>query len=600
MVNINPRVVVRSSAYPKDMVDRLFEVENIEDYVLELIQDNAFMERILIASEDLYQDLLRIRTKKITPSREHVRKTIKYLIRMSSRTAPFGLFAGICWRSHPESLATESPHKSIRISIEWHQHTAKRLEQLLSTSSSILIYKSNNWRETSDSVYMDLARGQEICRVELKKTAFISKLKTYLSSPRSMQEIIQYFSDPVQSLDDTILHSIKLLLRQDFLFSELRPSSVATGGNSLERMITFASSIDHELYDQLKAVQALLYRYEQLPVGEGIAVYLELKRKMKDICVTPNHRYLVVDTYVKDTAPELRTELIHALLQEIQFLKGFQVLQTNRIWGNYSNKFADQYGLYQEVPLLDVLDCDVGIGLPEMKGNRSEQEDQLDHYLVSLIQETLINGNSVIKLTANHIHRMETILRSTEHDKLQDGYDVKFSVIHEHGVEKILFTENAFRQTAGAFTGRFCDSSRYPMQKYKDDCYISAEINILPSNYADIGITYYPCEYEIVNYADPRRAVHQIELSDLYVGMDHHGLYIRSRSHGQKILPVTTHLLFYRNFVENPELIFLSEFGKYRGSAQQNINFASMQHLPFIPRLEYNHIILSPKRWQLF
>ncbi|GAA0362260.1 lantibiotic dehydratase [Bacillus horti] len=598
---IHEQYVSRRPVLTQANIYSIFQLEDPKSYVLELVHDSAFMERILVASRALFEELVRVRDHKKPLQKDTIHKVMKYMLRMSSRPMPFGLFSGIS-REH-FSKASQKPissvYKKARVSVEWLSKLAKLIESQLVENSSLTIYCNSMLRETNEYIYLDVAQETQTKRVEFKKSSFISEVIRYLSEPKTIKEFIQFFSGGDTTLSVPLLRSLKTLLEHDFLYSRLRPSSMVDE-DGLQQIILERENIHISLYSRLVAIKEGLESYEQKPIGEGINTYLEVINQMSNVCTS--QRYIVVDLFLERRVPELDKQQVEAFLKDISFLKAFDFLSINhKTWEEYCTRFLNEYGLFHERPLLDLIDTDTGIGLPHIVNQRTKKsEKQWDAYVLRLIQEALIQQNQSIKLSNDHIQNLKNILGDGALYKPQEGYDVKFSIIELEQQQIFLITENAFSATAGSFSGRFCDSlNQKEMPKYRDKNYISAEINAIPLQYGDIGITYYSSEYQInlnTGSADHRS---NIPLHDLFVGMDKSGLYLKSKSLDKKVIPVTTHLLHYSNFNENPALIFLAELGKFMTTTPENLTFSWQKQLAFVPRFEHKNIILSPMRWNI-
>lgn len=597
-MNIYDHYVTRRPVLAKSTLKQLFMAEDAYKFVLEMIRDDVFLERILVASDDLFEELQRVRTHQ-EMNKDTVHKVIKYLLRMSLRPMPFGLFAGIARKRFSQNKKGQANvYKKVRVSIDWLYLLAKQIETEQDCLSKLRIYKNSMLREAKDYMYLDLVEEREVNRVEFKNSVFIKELISYLQTPRTIRECIQYFSNNQPELQGTILKSLKVLLQHDFLYSSLRPGSIFVQEDGLNQLLKELGN-DHPYYHPLLDIKESIQAYEKLEIGKGIEKFKLLKKKMKELCSSSVD--LVVDLFLEDQAPELELSKIEDFVANIGFLSYLHTFSTNnKTWEEYSIKFLIEYGLFHEVPLLDLIDTDTGIGLPTINHAESKIEARLNRFMLNLIQDALLQQKDSIQLTQSHIEALKDILGTSEEVKIKDGFDVKFNLIQDGREEKFLLTDNSFAVTAGSFTGRFFDSSHLGnLPKFANEQYVSAEINAIPLHYGDIGITCYPIEHQININTSYLSKGNNFQLSDLYLGMDYGGLYLKSKALEKKILPVTTHLLQYINFDENPVLIFLSQFGKFISTSPKNFSFRGQSMLHVVPRIEYKNVILSPMRWNM-
>lgn len=90
-MSVMDNYLVRRPALKVEVLDSIFNTDKELETVLSFyLSQDQIKERILIASPSLYQQLLE---GKFTAGARL--SLVKYLLRMSSRTMPFGLFSGI-------------------------------------------------------------------------------------------------------------------------------------------------------------------------------------------------------------------------------------------------------------------------------------------------------------------------------------------------------------------------------------------------------------------------------------------------------------------------------------------------------------------------
>ncbi|MGM7680622.1 thiopeptide-type bacteriocin biosynthesis protein [Cytobacillus sp. Hm23] len=609
-MTIHNNYIVRTPVLNREYIHKVFQTNNLEGYILSIINtDDGFMERILVASNNLYEQLIEVKNGKKL-EKDVVISVVKYMLRMSSRPMPYGLFASIGEKDFLSNNQEPSvTYKDVRVSMEWLNSLSKEIEQAQTASSHLMLYKNSSLREISDAFYLDSAINNNRTRLNLKKSNFIDFLMSSLEAPKTISEIISLLSDGDYSKEERILDAIKHLLKINMLVSHLRPeSSIDNRENKygLNNLLCEQDLIDTELYTEIKGLQNLLDIYKGKEIGDGIEIYRELTRKMKKIC--KSERYIIVDLISFNPDQYVEKSVIEEFILHTNFLSSFNAFTTiQKVWDRYVIEFLDEYGLYNEIGLLDLIDEDTGIGSPDFIQSlllgTHEIEDKYNEFLLNVIQNALISGEDKITFTDDDILYINDLIQYKGSNHIQDGYDVKVNVIKESGYEKVVLSENSFGNTSKSFSGRFNlykNRHRKPLF-YNTDDYISAEVNVVPNNYSDLGITYQHNNFRIsINtHTSTKEAVH-IPLTDLVVGLDQGGLYIKSKSIGKKILPVFSHMLFYSNFNEDVALLFLHQFGKYISNTPCDFHLGIANKLNYIPRIEYNNqFILSLKRWNI-
>lgn len=596
-MKIHNKYIVRRPISKIEVINQIYDSNNLNDTLLKIIESDEFEEILLVASKSLYLELKKAKSSKLNKSLTI--SLIKYILRMSSRPMPFGLLSGLekkCFKdvNNPEKTFK----KMVRPSVKWINEVARMIEQRQTKDSHLKLALNNSVRIANECIYLEFPYEEGQKRIEIRKNNFIELLLKLIEKPISIREVINYFSLKGISEEKT-LHQIKTLLKNNILLTSIRPSSNNERNYSLECLLQKGEYIDRDLYTKLKCVESLIKEYENCPLGKGIEKYFLIEKKMNEIVEMKN--LLMVDLNLNSNKVVYEKD-VYQFIEDIEFLNVFRKFSTFYIgWEDYCDRFWDKYGLFNEVKLLDLLDEDTGLGLPIISDN-SRVEKEFNEYISTKIQESILTGNTVIKLDSKEIDRIKEITKYDSSKKIKDGFDVKFSYFEENSIKKVFVSENSFSNTPLSFTGRFnIHKDEMDCIKYEDPEYISAEISVVPNHYPDLGITNCTTKYQIDidgNLFEDNKNI-TINLNDLYVGMDYNGMYLKSRSLNKRVLPVSTHMLFYSNFNEKKPLLFLSQFGDFISNTPKDFYLGIGEKLPFVPRVEYKNLVLSLKRWNL-
>ncbi|CAJ1315261.1 hypothetical protein AASFL403_08595 [Paenibacillus nuruki] len=599
MVHMTDSYFIRRPVLSFLNLKKLYNLDSkqLEEHVLELLKDDIYMERILIASPELYKELKKINSEDKNINKNIIEKCLKYLIRMSSRSMPFGLFSGVSSLSFEHSHINPLSFKKVRVSIEWLNVVSKLIESNTTTSSNIQLEKNSLTREIEQNLIIDRLVNKQLKRTEIKVNKFISALINFIEKPKSINEILIHLSDGSDRQKNKILDLLQLLLSHDILISNIRPGSIAIKKDMLQALISKCNENEF-LYYELKEIAELIQKYENTDLGKGSSLYHDVVGKMSLIC--SHKRYIVVDLFLDNKLSVLSKDIGEKVLKDTEFLS-FHLYSYQHNWQQYFEKFIEKYGYYNELPLMDLLDPDYGLGRIDFNKQTTKSTMLLERYMLSKIQQANIENKDIIELTEIDKTNFQNMNRDPVNFKLKADYDIKFGIIEEAGEQKIILDEQNFSLRKGSFTGRFEPDYEYTCIEQSNQTYIQAELNIVPDNYADIGITYNAPSYQINITSTSQTGTEErnINVKDLYVGANPSGLYIKSLKLNKEIIPVTTHLLQYINFNENPVLLFLAEFSNYKYSMPRNLTFPSLYTLNYIPRIEYKNIIISPKRWNI-
>ncbi|CAG9621199.1 thiopeptide-type bacteriocin biosynthesis protein [Sutcliffiella rhizosphaerae] len=600
-MDVQNNYIVRRPALELDILKSIYQNGDCMEILLEAALKNSdVMERILIASNSLYQQLV---SGQLSSGAKL--SLIKYLIRMSSRTMPFGLFSGLSMRNFTEPMHNSmlGEEKKVRISINWYKRLISRVEKSQNIHSELKV--SINPSVIINDQYLSIENiiNNTYQHMKIKNGSLIKSLLYHSETPIKIVDLLHKIVPHSNEKKILCLGTIQKLLKSGFLISELQPSvSYLEGDSLLEKLLNSRHFIEEELYTSLCTIASLIKDYCKQPVGDGISTYLDIIHKMQ--AITESNQYLVIDLIMQsaDRQDELEQEEASALVGNVSFLADLSQQFSFNIWDSYYLQFINKYGYYNEVSLNEVLDKDKGIGLPTFIGQ--EQYAELDEKYMNIVLGKILagqrKGQDTIELSDEDVHKITDIYADKLKHKLNDGYDMKFSSFIEDNKKMFHLGVNSFGNTGSSFTGRF-DLKNDMNPYYYDDYYLTCEINGIPNNYPDLGITYQKPNYVInINSVNEHyESERTIQIGDIYVGADTNGLYLKSKSLNKKLLPVSTHMLYYNNFVEQKTLLFLSLFGKYMSKVPKNMGLGRYRFLNFIPRIQYKNVIISPKRWNI-
>lgn len=151
---LHDEFIIRTPRYP------FLDLENlINQDIMELKENDEILESIYIASIDLYNALKRfdsLNEKEVNRVRNSI---VRYLTRMTARSTPFGLFAGICVAERGERteiVISENIEKFADIDMECLFLIYRSLIRLPEIRNSILFFSNN-------TLYK---RGKEWCYLE--------------------------------------------------------------------------------------------------------------------------------------------------------------------------------------------------------------------------------------------------------------------------------------------------------------------------------------------------------------------------------------------------------------------------------------------------
>ncbi|MBJ8031169.1 lantibiotic dehydratase [Bacillus pseudomycoides] len=617
------------------------KLENINKKIVKLIEDPLIREAIAVASPSLCKSLPHIQEEKDSKKKKQALFSfIRFLIRMMTRPTPYGLFAGVSkgdFATHTKVKLTNYNQfkKRVRPDMEWLYEIIKLLESnpmvinqvkvffnqatyihgdRLKLSYHTMLGKQSNEAEEIESVNVRFSDALEEVKKLTQNSITFSQLQLQLQK--------KYEDVPLVVIEEFL----KTLITQEILLTELRPPLVNT--STFDYLMNTISSIEgiDEFKKSLGEISNLISDYNSTSIGKGEKLYNHINSKMSKL-VENTTSNIQVDLALGDNNEinlnkNIKNEIesVANLFWEISLQNSYSPLT------EYRNAFIEKYGVYQEVPLLELLDRDMGLGVPATYESSHRnglyhpihgEESNQQKLITSWALEAIYNREHEINLTDEKLAKLRDSNKKVQHIKAS-SMELYFTLASNSSEEidagnyQLTLSPNPGSNAVGQTFGRFMDlfsdddSLRSELKKvqqennlfYKEA--IHAELVYLPNKgrTANIATTGSVKPYEIaIGTMASKDESHVIPLSDLYIGAAHNHFYIYSKKLDREIIPTTSHML---NTQLGPSIFrFLSDIIQEREGSWSKINFGKLEDSPMLPRIRLGKVILSPARWLL-
>jgi thiopeptide-type bacteriocin biosynthesis protein len=606
----------------------------LQDVVKLTLADPRIYEAIAIASPSLAETLAEF--DQLSPKRQQQakRSLLKYLIRMSSRTTPFGLFSGIAQAGIGEHtnlpVANPSMHRHrTRLDMEWLLSFVRSLENnpairphLTYTYQPIMVrvgeryyfeYRDEQGKRTTTSIIA--TSGVELL---IQKTLGGKKYADLLGEmlatiPEATPEEMTIFIDK--------------FINYGAICSSLRPplTHADPARYVLEQLtpLTAARSFTKQLRALLKGIE----QYDSLALGEGQATLQLLTAAVQQLHPLSTSRLpFTVDLTVGFAEkPTLQPSLA---ADAAKFVDVLFKLSTNdaaeTALATYRQEFMERYGHDRIVPVLEVLNQEVGLGLPAHYANAghrhgrqsNHQAKQSDHdrILFQLALETIREKRSIVQLNETTLTRL--INPELKVASLPGSLDVAVHIAATSqrqlnaGNYTLVASPLGGAQPAGRTIGRFADLLGEETIRYLQDVArleesteaerLHAELVYQPSNAHAANVAIRPAvrQYEIVVGAAPGVAPNStLPLDDLFIGVRGQRFYLWSANHRKEVVVGQTHML---NPMNAPSVCrFLLEVSRDTVAPLAMWSWGAAANLPMLPRVVYERLVLAPAEWKL-
>ncbi len=570
--------------------------------------------------------------QRVRQVRRVVVSVVRYVLRMTSRATPFGLFAGVApARFGPEfQLRYGAEHHAVaRVDIKWLVGAITRLERCPELRRRLPVVLNNlafvrDGRLVVGCQQQPAESGRaEPAEVSVRYTKAVETVIQAAQSPIRVgdlaDELTAGFPETPGSVIDGMLAE---LVAQRILVTSLRPPMTATDplGHVVEELAAVgAGAVPQvaELFHDLRESHLDLSRHNcaSSPTGRRER-RISASQRMAAICTT--ERPVTVDLRV-----DCGLVLPHAVAREAEIAAAALVRLTPYpvgfpAWQDYHVRFLERYGIGALVPLPEILHADAGLGFPagyrdaRLKPPPVPGLSERDVRLLALAQNAAMDQSTEVVLDEEAVGNLAVEDVATA--QVQPHTELRFRV---HALTPGALERDEFElavagvsRAAGTTTGRFLDlldvgdrermfnaysglptvgEDALPVQVSCPALYPRAE-NVARSP------AVLPHLVSLAEHHTPGAAV--IPLDDLAVSGDAQRLYLMSLSRQRPVEPMVFSAVEFTN-AAHPLLRFLCEISTARSVACALFSWGAASRLPFVPRVRYRRTILSPARWNL-
>lgn len=598
----------------------------------ELLGNDFFKMALYIASPDFYSELGKreFNYKNLTVGQQNTLK--KYYNRACYRAVPFGAFSTVSsarWVEQEDILSFPENKLKVHVKVDYLAGL-DLLERVMSTrAKTIVYYKSNtsvytvsgNFRYLKYQTEKDqLKRTFSI--ISLSKNKIIAEVLNFCSASKSFEEIKAFLIKLTGSDEADVENYITQLIEEQIVIPQ--DGTNITGNDCLEEFIQLLYKTDVASDDiiRVNTVLAGLNEHDR----EKFSRLPQYGNQLRDLLNNPESRkspfYVVTERYHLQGGVHIKYQKV--ILDALQCLEKLTPYYRNEALDNFKAAFVEKFE-NRELPLLFVLDPEVGIGyenLEEVFTQHSLMKDihfediseETERYLKwtpihSLLLDKLqLQGNEKkqfkkIKISEEDLLGMEV---GNMNYKVPPSISVMFRIVDEY-----VYLESAGGASATSLIGRFSAFGDYFYSMAKEIAdkeqsmnreVVFAEIAHACESHSDnINRRKHIREYEIpvlVMSTMPQST--QITLSDLYVSINNNQVILRSKRLNAIVVPRLSSAFNYGNS-ELSVFRFLCDL-QYQG-LKLNFKLDLEEFFPglrFYPRVEYKSAILCLAKWNLF
>ncbi|ADB38161.1 lantibiotic dehydratase [Spirosoma linguale] len=595
------------------------------------VQQPVVGEAIFLASPTLYEQIQsdpQLRNDKLRQT------VLKYVLRMGSRSTPFGLFAG-CWLGHVGPVTSlEVLDRQVNCHYRLSAPILGELLNYLNTNSSLrhsLRYQVNTSLYPVGKVYryLEVDASDSPARFFTSQLQGNPALRCVLRLARQSTPFQTYVKELTQLGYEACESQafVDQLIADQVLVSEL--SLNVTGADALDRLNEVLQHLPEgkTIWASLNQLSSLLAQRACLKT-KNAAIRTLFQEQFG--LVLPPIPLLQGDTLFTGQGHQLSASLLRGLQKSLQNLFClYAALRPAEALVSFKKAFYARYG-DQEIPLSVALDAESGIGYGNqpVAGDTPIMETLMAASLLGLNQQESTPLNPawdkwLLKRYESWQTQSKPVLELTNAD-LTGWSDSPISIPESYYVLGYFLAASSkdldtgrykFRSkvmagpSAFSLLGRFCRADKelnkqvqgayQQLQKQNTDR-IYAEIVHLPS-IAVGNVVQRPhlSEYEIpylgLSTLPPEK---QIPITDLWVSVPNgERVILRSRRLNKQIVPRLTTAHNYLSGL--PTYRFLCDLQQQESPLMVQWPWGSLSTFRYLPRVEYRQIILQEARWRL-
>ena len=600
-----------------------------------LVQEDSLLPRdarlrraLAVGSPDLLSALAR----SCPTSREATnlrRKLRRYLIRMSTRPTPYGLFAGVamaCWGSVTDlTFGSSPPRTRTRPDMQWLITFVRALEARAEIRSELRFFTNPSVLVYAGRAYIaeqaPRTDSHPAATVSMRATGVVRRALMAARHPISHRDLLNELrSRTYGATSEQIAQLITQLWEQTFLLTDLRPP--LTTNSPAQYVVDRLADIPAARDDlaQLEALLEAMNGWDRLEAEESIGAYGAItaqaarahKPNAGETLLQTDMAFVLSGRHVARTVGQEVARAAELLLTLTPFPTGCPYLH------RYRQAFVSRYGHEHEVPLLEMLHPSLGLGPPSEDAYGSEENrvatDLRRKALQDLAVSALRQRRLVVQLTEDTVARLRTSTLSPTSVPISLDLSVFVAAASAAAIDagefRVIIGPNIGAPAAGRNLGRFADLLGPEAAEALDRAAraeevhaphrLRAELVYLPERFRSANVVVRPPvrSHEIVVGTSPGVPSQKVvPLDELVVGVRAGCFYVRWLRNDVEIIACSGHML---NTVNAPAACRFLDEASRDGLAQLSaFDWGPVAGFPFLPRVEMGRIVLALAQWRI-
>lgn len=630
MIKAENFYVVRTPLLPVDTTGGMAH-PHLAQHIRQLLQQPFLREAIYIASPELYQELEK--WEQGYEDDKMAYSLYRYLLRMSSRPTPYGLFAGCAMGAVSEQsgirlLPYQQHIKQSRLDMNYVAELVTAFTTIPAVREQLLFYPNNSLYKSGSryryAAYQLTNKFRHYFLTAVNASDYLDAVLHMAAHGTTLKDIRNSLINEAAGITEAdATEFTEELLQSQLLVSELEPT--VTGEQFFKRFLERAATLQHteEWVSVLNQIQSLL-QDQQSSITEYRRVHSLVKSLVPD---TSEKDLIQTDLSLSTLQNTLSRTLVNDIMSQVERLRKLLRHRPHTDLENFTQAFSRRYE-EQEIPLALALDPEAGIGYGSHLGHHTDHTPLADDIMIAGADTTTGRPASKLQrfqqqqlyrcLRDNHT---EILLTDADLDALQEketpvlpysmylmGSLLGASAAAIDAGDYLFEMNGCAGPSAANLLGRFCYGDDQltaqvraclDREAAQEPDKIFAEVVHLPeARTGNILMRPQLRDYEIVYLANSQLPEdHQLPLSDLMISVQRGRIILRSRKLNKIVVPRMSTAHNYRNGL--PVYKFLCELQYQDFLGNLGWDWLLPGGETFFPRVRYRNIILAKCTWKL-
>ena len=552
-----------------------------------------------------------------------VERTLRrYLVRMSTRPTPFGLFAGVGlggWGEETDLALSAGPRRHrTRPDMAWLMRIVEQAERdpeirrrLRVVANRAAVVRAGRV-VLAERVSSDDAIASAI---SIRATGVVRRVLDAAAKPIVYETLASLtLAGTPGATAEQVEGLLAELCEQTLLLTELRPP--LTVSSPARHVLDQLASIPAagEIASALERVLTAAVEWDALPTASGYRELVEQATALAPAGRSPLH----VDSTLALSGRSVSRSVGDEAARAAELLLRLSPTSAGPPYlAAFRRMFESRYGQYREVPLLELLDPNVGLGPPPFQhaGDAASQRlsRERGRVLMGLAATAVRERTRCVELDADTLARLSPGELAPDDAPASLDLQVVVAAASRAALDKgdfrLLIGSNVGSLAAGRTLGRFADllpeapsalGRIAAEENAAEPGRLWAELAYAPRSprLANVCIRPNVRGYEIaVGVSSGLEPGRTIPVDELVVGLRGGRLYVRWEADERDLAITAAHML---NHTRAPVLArFLAVVGSDRRCQLTGFQWGPASLFPFLPRVQHGRTVLALARWRM-